>query len=109
MNNNVEKLLVEYMCGCEQIHDKYDIQYLKKLKLLYHFTNGMAFEKIIQQRKLLFTDYKGLNDKLELIYAKEIIKPMIARLNQVFQMRFLEIFEVFFQAMDLKQLLIAIS
>lgn len=41
---------------------------------LYHYTNFVALEKILEERKLSFTDYKSLNDPTELSYGMQIIQ-----------------------------------
>src|SRR5258708_5983500 len=100
MDIKLDTILKKLFTKCEKLHNLHNKKELRGLNLIYHFTNASSFENIIKNRYLKFTDYRTLNDKLEIKYAQEIIIHAIDKSKLEFKSALNFIFNNFFNLMD---------
>ena len=76
---NENEVLEHFNSKCREIHDSMCPP--PKNGLLYHYTDYYGLEKIIQQQRLWFANYKCLNDPTEIKYAQDIIEKISKEYN----------------------------
>jgi len=83
MNDLVAKLVNEYKDASIAAQNEYD----KRIGSIpsnpvYHYTSMSVLESILKKRQFWFTDYRYLNDPMELTFAKDITSKTIEKFAQ---------------------------
>lgn len=76
MDIELLEILNGFQTKCDELLSAADY---KGSQLIYHFTSISNLEHIISKRQLLFTDYRDLNDCLEIEYRKNIVSEILSK------------------------------